>query len=134
MSLNISHSVDSPPISFPPVASSPTSSHQIWSQTKLGHNISANNTSAENSLLWVTNGGGNFVDMSLKVVIEQATDTLLNFDPTRLHVTTWLCEAHNYMVSITFSAHIMAAFKNAEHGMAEAGEGAGDGDFDQSLL
>jgi hypothetical protein len=37
-----------------------------------------------------------------------------------------LCGAHNYTVSITFSAHIMAAFEKVKLGMTEAGEGAGD--------
>ncbi|KAK6971426.1 hypothetical protein R3P38DRAFT_2479492, partial [Favolaschia claudopus] len=48
-------------------------------------------------------GGGNFVDMSLRVVVEQATGTLFIFDPTHKHGTTRLCGAHNYTESFTFS-------------------------------
>ncbi len=64
--------------------------------------------------------------MSLKVVVEQAAGTLLNFDSTKPHGTPRLCGAHNYTVSITFSAHIMAAFEKAKLGMTEAVEGAVD--------
>ncbi|KAK6972311.1 hypothetical protein R3P38DRAFT_2668552 [Favolaschia claudopus] len=76
-------------------------------------------------------GGGNFVDMSLRVVVEQATGTLFIFDPTHKHGTTRLCGAHNYTASFTFSQRIMEAFEKAKLGaQIEAGKGAGDGNFD----
>ncbi|KAK7036891.1 hypothetical protein R3P38DRAFT_2517117, partial [Favolaschia claudopus] len=85
----------------------------------------------DDTSLWPESGGGNFVDMSLRVVIEQATGTLFMFNPTHRHGTTRLCGAHNYTASFTFSQHIKDAFDKANKGPhIEAGKGAGDGNFD----
>ncbi|KAJ7190609.1 hypothetical protein GGX14DRAFT_603942 [Mycena pura] len=130
ISLNVGRSVDPLPASFPSAAPSSASLSQTRPRRIPGHNVSTNNTLAENPSLWPADGGGHFVDMSLKVVVEQAAGTLLNFDSTKPHGTTRLCGAHNYTVSITFSAHIMAAFEKAKIGMTDAGEGAGDGNHD----
>ena len=73
-------------------------------------------------------GGGNFVDITLGVVVQQATGTLIAFQPEYLHGTTRLCGAHNHMCTITFSSHIAEAFKIAVEGAkVEPGAGAGEG-------
>ena len=77
-------------------------------------------------------GGGNFVDITLGVVVQQATGTLMAFQPEYLHGTTRLCGAHNRMCTITFSSHIAEAFKIAEKG-TKIKSGAGAGDSEGSL-
>ena len=73
-------------------------------------------------------GGGNFVDITLGVVVQQATGTLMAFQPEYLHGTTRLCGAHNRMCTITFSSHIAEAFRIAVKGAkVESGAGAGEG-------
>ncbi|KAJ7817789.1 hypothetical protein B0H13DRAFT_1922699 [Mycena leptocephala] len=73
-------------------------------------------------------GGGNFVDMTLEVVVKQDAGTMFAFDPTFWHGTTRLCGGHNHTITIAFSEHILDAFKKVQEGVSvEAGEGAGDG-------
>jgi hypothetical protein len=81
-----------------------------------------------NKAAWPAKGGGNFVDITLGVVVQQATGTLMAFKPEHLHGTTRLCGAHNRMCTITFSSHIAEAFKIASMGpKVEPGSGAGEG-------
>jgi hypothetical protein len=78
---------------------------------------------------WPVGGGGNFVDVTLGVVVQQATGTLMAFQPEYLHGTTRLCGAHNRTCTITFSTHIAEAFKIAlKDTKVESGAGAGEGD------
>jgi hypothetical protein len=77
---------------------------------------------------WPAGGGGNFADITLGVVVQQATGTLMAFQPQYLHGTTRLCGAHNRMCTITFSSHIAEAFKIAAEGTkVDSGAGAGEG-------
>ncbi|KAJ7737977.1 hypothetical protein B0H16DRAFT_1571330 [Mycena metata] len=85
----------------------------------------------EHPARWPIGGGGNFVQMSLKVVVKQATGTLLSFDPSFQHGTTRLCGGHNCTITIAFSARIKDAFEYAKNGFHESGAGAGDGDRPQ---
>ncbi|KAF8233988.1 hypothetical protein L208DRAFT_1058591, partial [Tricholoma matsutake] len=64
----------------------------------------------ETGAAWPVEGGGNFVDITLGVVVQQATGTLMAFQPEYPHGTTCLCGAHNRMCTITFSGHITEAF------------------------
>lgn len=78
--------------------------------------------------LWPKRGGGNFVDITLRVVVKQAKGTLMAFQPEYAHGTTRLCGAHNRMCTITFSSHILDAFRVAQGGTRiDSGPGAGDG-------
>ncbi|KAF8218363.1 hypothetical protein K438DRAFT_1925472 [Mycena galopus ATCC 62051] len=124
MALTVGRTVD-PPHQGP--SASPGISSQC--QTRSASAISA--SASEDYQLWPTGGGGNFVDMSLKVIVKQATSTLIAFDPTKAHGTTRLCNAHNQIAAITFSRHIYKAFQKAAAGIViDTGEGAGDGNFD----
>lgn len=89
------------------------------------------NSATEDHSLWPKLGGGNFVDVTLHVVVQQAESTLMAFQPEHPHGTTRLCGAHNHMVTITFSQHIAEAFKKAQLGnTVEPGPGAGEGNVD----
>jgi hypothetical protein len=82
----------------------------------------------ENKPAWPAKGGGNFVDITLGVVVQQATGTLMAFKPEYLHGTTRLCGAHNRMCTVAFSSRIAEAFKIASMGAkVEPGSGAGEG-------
>lgn len=95
---------------------------------KQGASCSHINSSGENRAAWPVEGGGNFVDITLGVVVQQATGTLMAFQPEYPHGTTRLCGAHNRMCTITFSGHITEAFKIAVEGIkVESGAGAGEG-------
>jgi hypothetical protein len=73
----------------------------------------------------------NFVELGLKVVVKQAAGTYMAFQPKYAHGTTRLCGAHNRMCTITFSSHILEAYKIAQEGTKiEAGPEAGDGNND----
>jgi hypothetical protein len=73
-------------------------------------------------------GRGNFVDLTLKIVVKQAAGTLMAFQPKFPHGTTRLCGAHNRVVAITFSSHILKSYEIAMKGArVEGGAGAGDG-------
>ena len=61
-------------------------------------------------------------------MVQQATGTLMAFQPEHPHGTTCLFGAHNRMCTITFSSHIAEAFKIAMEGTkVESGAGAGEG-------
>ena len=86
------------------------------------------NSSGEDRAAWPVEGGGNFVDITLGVVVQQATGTLMAFQLEHPHGTTHLCGAHNRMCTITFSSHILEAFKIVVEGAKiELGPGAGEG-------
>jgi hypothetical protein len=86
------------------------------------------NISGENRAAWPVEGGGNFVDVTLGVVVQQAAGTLMAFQPEYLHGTACLCGAHNRTCTITFSSHIAEAFRIAVEGTkVESGYGAGEG-------
>ena len=73
-------------------------------------------------------GGGNFVDLSLKVVVEMDKGTLTAFRPQFRHGTTRLCGAHSRGCAITFSSHILEAYKIAMRAggiKVESGTGVG---------
>jgi len=96
---------------------------------KPGTEKSRTNHDGENKDAWPSGGGGNFVDITLRVVVKQAAGTLLLFQPEYLHGTTRLCGAHNRLCVITFSTHILKAYQIAVEGTKlEAGDGAGEGD------
>ena len=80
------------------------------------------------NIAWPAKGGGNFVDITLGVVVQQATSTLMDFKPEYLHGTTRLCGAHYRICTVAFSSHIAEAFKIAMEGAkVESGSGAGEG-------
>ncbi|KAF8882084.1 hypothetical protein BD779DRAFT_1473056 [Infundibulicybe gibba] len=62
-------------------------------------------------------GGGNFVDLSLRVVVKQAQGTMMAFQPEFAHGTTHLCDARNQVATITFSQHIWNAYLEAEQNL-----------------
>lgn len=73
-------------------------------------------------------GGENFVDASLRVVVHQAARTLIAFRPAHLHGTTRTCGATNTMISISFSKRVADAWAKAsslERAQVVAGSGAG---------
>lgn len=73
--------------------------------------------------------GGNFVDLSLKVVVEMDKGTLTAFHPQLRHGTTHLCGAHSWECAITFSSHIFEAYKYAMGAggvKVESGTGTGN--------
>ena len=58
----------------------------------------------------------------------QATGTLIAFQPEYPHGTTRLCGAHNHTCAITFSIHILDAYKIAVGGAkVESGPSASEG-------
>ena len=90
----------------------------------------------EEKALWPEDGGGNFVDLTLHIVVKQATGTLMAFKPEFPHGTTRLCGAHNRICAITFSSHILHAYHVAASGdTVQQGNGAGDnfGDIEQTI-
>ncbi len=86
---------------------------------------------AESRDLWPAGGGGNFVDITLGVVVKQAQATLLLFQPEYSHGTTRLCGAHNRLCTVTFSSHILDAYRAAaRETRVVSGAGGGEGDVD----
>jgi hypothetical protein len=84
--------------------------------------------SSEDLSAWPVDRGGNFVDLTLRVVVKQVTRTLMAFQPKFPHGTTCLCEAQNRMCTITFSQHIYEAYKiAAQEAKIMAGAGVGEG-------
>ena len=82
----------------------------------------------EDPALWPVEGGGNFVDCSLKVKVKQAPRTLMAFRPEYQHGTTRLCGAHSMGCVILFCTHLLYAYKRAMEGTSvESGAGAGHG-------
>jgi len=85
----------------------------------------------ENSDLWPDGGGGNFVDITLGVVVKQAQATLMLFRPESAHGTTRLCGAHNRLCTVTFSNHILDAYRAAaKETRVVSGAGGGEGNVD----
>ncbi|KAK7015822.1 hypothetical protein R3P38DRAFT_3570481 [Favolaschia claudopus] len=99
---------------------------QTRSQTRAGSAPGQIDSTSEDFSKWPANGGGNFVD----IVVHQAAGTLFAFNPAMGHGTTRLCGATNYLAAITFSSHIYKAFQLPQTGSIEAGDKAGDGNFD----
>lgn len=60
--------------------------------------------------------GGSFVDIGLRVVVQQAPGTLIAFQSDRHHGTTRLFGARNCLISINFSSHIREAYEMAMAG------------------
>ena len=58
--------------------------------------------------------GSSFVDVNLKVVVRQATGTMMAFQPEQLHGTTISDGAVNTGMAITFSQRVGDAWKNAK--------------------
>ncbi|KAG8957890.1 hypothetical protein FRC03_009707 [Tulasnella sp. 419] len=78
--------------------------------------------------LEVPGGGGNFADLTLKVLVKQSAGTLIAFKSEFLHGTTVLAGAHNRHMSIAFSEHVLTAFEKAKQGyQVISGRGAGHG-------
>jgi len=86
----------------------------------------------ESSDLWPDGGGGNFVDITLGVIVKQAQATLMLFQPEFAHGTTRLCGAHNRLcMAVTFSNHILDAYRAAAaETRVVSGAGGGEGDVD----
>ncbi|KAK6972019.1 hypothetical protein R3P38DRAFT_3297240 [Favolaschia claudopus] len=127
ISLNVGRTVNPPPSS---TLATP-GLRQTRSQTRAGSAPGQIDSTSEDFSKWPANGGGNFVDMTLKVVVHQAAGTLFAFNPAMGHGTTRLCGATNNLAAITFSSHIYKAFQLAQTGSIEAGDKAGDGNFDE---
>ena len=86
---------------------------------------------AEYNIFWEThrapedapgeNLGGNFVDVSLRVIVRGAADTLCAFKPGYLHGTTVASPSvHRSGIVVAFSKHILDSFLQA---LEKAGEG-----------
>ena len=58
--------------------------------------------------------GSSFVDIGLKVVIRQATGTMMAFQPEHLHGTTFSHGAVNTSMIISFSRRVGDAWKEAQ--------------------
>jgi hypothetical protein len=79
----------------------------------------------------IVEGGENFVDASLRVVVHHSARTLLAFKPGYMHGTTRTLGATNTMMSITFSKRVSEAWAVAsalEKAQVVAGSGAGPND------
>jgi len=53
------------------------------------------------------------VDITLGVVVKQAQAILILFQPEFTHGMTRLCRAHNHLYTVTFSNHILDAYRAA---------------------
>jgi len=58
--------------------------------------------------------GASFVDVGLKVVVRQATGTIMAFQPEQLHGTTISNGAVNTGMAITFSRRVGDAWNDAK--------------------
>ncbi|KAJ7848569.1 hypothetical protein B0H13DRAFT_2090054, partial [Mycena leptocephala] len=65
----------------------------------------------EDPSLWPEYGGGNFVDLTLKVKVIQATGTILAHRPNTIHETTRLCGARSCGFTIPFTERLHEGFK-----------------------
>lgn len=54
--------------------------------------------------------GGNFVDLNLEVVVQQATGTVMAFQPQHLHGTTLTARSMNYILSLSSTERVRAGF------------------------
>jgi hypothetical protein len=102
--------------------------HTVDGMQAGSHSRITSNDSGENRAAWPAGGGGNFVDITLRIVVCQATGTLIAFQPEYPHGTTCLCGAHNRTCAVTFLAHILDAYRITVRGVkVESGPGAGEG-------
>ncbi|KAJ7754851.1 hypothetical protein B0H16DRAFT_1542098 [Mycena metata] len=135
ISVNVDRTVDpssaSPPVDTFPAAGQTSNTPFMPSRPSIrsqsGPITPKVDPATEHPARWPIGGGGNFVEMFLRVVVKQATGTLLAFDPSFQHGTTRLCGGHNRTITIAFSARIKDAFEDAKNGFHESGAGAGDG-------
>ncbi|KAJ7160826.1 hypothetical protein C8R46DRAFT_1223165 [Mycena filopes] len=114
LSLNAVHTVDNPgarPLAPPQVAARP----RLRSAAATG-NVYPPGLQAEDPALWPAGGGGNFVDLTLKVKVLQAARTLMAFRPNHPHGTTRLCGVHSIGCTIPFCTRLIAAFFKAQAG------------------
>ena len=81
---------------------------------------------------YVEGGGGNFVDVTLKVVVKAAVGTLFIFQPDKLHGTILSYGATNCNMAIIFFKCVADGYREmVENGESIfAGEGAGEGNPD----
>ncbi|KAJ7898774.1 hypothetical protein B0H13DRAFT_803926 [Mycena leptocephala] len=126
LSWNVAHEVDAPERRPPTVFSAGVSPITTRSRAQ----IAAQNTPvvrlAEDPSLWPAEGGGNFVDVSLKVKVKQSSHTLMAFRPEFMHGTTRLCGAHSMGCTIPFCTRVLEAYNRAKAGTSvESGEGVG---------
>ncbi|KAJ7914206.1 hypothetical protein B0H13DRAFT_2463133 [Mycena leptocephala] len=78
----------------------------------------------EDPSLWPEYGGGNFVDLTLKVKVIQATGTILAHRPNTIHETTRLCGARSCGFTIPFTERLHEGFKMSHSEMdIVSGEG-----------
>ncbi|KAJ7937640.1 hypothetical protein B0H13DRAFT_2412721 [Mycena leptocephala] len=78
----------------------------------------------EDPSLWPECGGGNFVDLTLKVKVIQATGTILAHRPNTIHGTTRLCGARSCGFTIPFTERLLEGFKMSHSEMdIVSGEG-----------
>jgi hypothetical protein len=63
---------------------------------------------------WLAGGGGNFINVSLKVIIKGAKGTMVGFLPEHIHSTTRLCGMHKHGMTLAFSSQLTEAFKKAQ--------------------
>lgn len=78
----------------------------------------------EDPLLWPEYGGGNFVDLTLKVKVIQATGTILAHRPNTIHGTTRLCGARSCGFTIPFTERLHEGLKMSHSEMdIVSGEG-----------
>ncbi|KAF8074558.1 hypothetical protein FPV67DRAFT_1574567 [Lyophyllum atratum] len=78
-------------------------------------------------------GGANFVDASLGVVVKQAKGTIFGFKPEYLHGTTKSYGVLNHAVTITFSRRVADAWlelEAADRIKIESSAGAGEGNVE----
>ncbi|EMD30816.1 hypothetical protein CERSUDRAFT_145806 [Gelatoporia subvermispora B] len=76
-------------------------------------------------------GGANFVDASLHVIVKQDVATLMAFKPDFLHGTTLAHGAINYSITIAFSQRLSDAWEQAGEGFeVKSAPGAGEGNPD----
>ncbi|KAF8200098.1 hypothetical protein BJ912DRAFT_621791 [Pholiota molesta] len=63
--------------------------------------------------------GANFVDATLRVVVEQASGTIISFQPDHLHGTSRGYGASNAIISINFSKRVGDAWADAQAAVAD---------------
>ncbi len=61
-------------------------------------------------------GGANFVDVTLKVVVQQAQGTMLAFQSDHIHGTTVSYGTVNHIIAITFSKSIAVLYRQKMDG------------------
>lgn len=64
-------------------------------------------------MTWPQEGGANFVDITLQVLVEQEPGTTMFFRPNYLHGTTLACGAVNSAITFAFSERLQIALERA---------------------